>query len=231
MSLRGIIFDLDDTLYPEKDYVFSGFEVISNFLQKKYHLDAKNSLQFLQSNFEANGRDKIFDLLLSTIMPEQQKNEQLAVIKEMVEIYRNHSPNIDLNIETIDLLNEIKCSGWKMSIVTDGLPLMQKNKIQSLGLDSFFDTIIYCWEYKCPKPSPIGFKIASEKMNIDIENCLIVGDHPEKDIVPARQLNAKAYRIQTQRFSHLGSNIVFPPLKSFSTLSDFFNEIIKYANK
>jgi FMN phosphatase YigB (HAD superfamily) len=88
---------------------------------------------------------------------------------------------------------------------------MQKNKIRSLGLDSLFDTIIYCWEYKYPKPSLIGFKIASEKMNIDIEHCLIVGDHPKKDIVSDRQFNAKEYRTKTQRFSHLASNKDFPP--------------------
>lgn len=227
MNQKGIIFDLDDTLYSEKKYVMSGFKVISKYLEERYSINSSVSFNYLQSNFELNGRHKIFNALLDKLIPELSKVQQKSAISNMVEIYRNHPPNIRLNIEITNILKEIKSLGWKISIVTDGLPLMQKNKIASLGLDLLADNVVYCWDYNSPKPSPLGFKIASEMMNVEIKKCLVVGDHPENDIVPARKLNAKAYRIRTKRFAHLDSNSDYQPIKTYSNLVDFFNEVIK----
>ena len=62
------------------------------------------------------------------------------------------------------------------------------------------------------------------------ENCIIVGDHPMNDIIPARILGIKAYRITTGRFTSLDNDSRFPPNKTFLTLDDFFQEIIKNEN-
>ena len=231
MNQKGIIFDLDDTLYSEKDYVISGFMNVAVYLEEKYDINYGDSFMFLKSRFEANGREQVFDALLEKFMSKKNEFELTQIINNMVEVYRGHVPNIKLDIEIIDILKKIKKLGWQMSIVTDGLPSMQKNKISSLGLELLVDNIIYCWEHNSPKPSSLGFKIASEKMNIDIRNCIVVGDHPEKDIVPARKLNARAYRIKTERFGHLDANKIYPPLKTFSSLADFFQEVVKYAYK
>ena len=36
---KSIIFDLDDTLYLERDYVYSGFQELDKFLKAKFKLD------------------------------------------------------------------------------------------------------------------------------------------------------------------------------------------------
>ena len=231
MNRKGIIFDLDDTLFPEKEYVHSGFKVISIYLNEIYQINSEQSFNFLIRTFELNGRLKIFDSLLHKFMPHKTKAERKELVNKMVELYRNHSPDIKLNDEVIKILIEFRNLGWKISIVTDGLKLMQKNKINALGLNQLVDNVVYCFEHNSPKPSTLGFEMAAKEMGIDIENCLVVGDHPEKDIAPAIKLNSKAYRVRTERFANLEDNAFFAPINSFATLVDFFDKVINNENK
>jgi len=230
MTTKAVIFDMDDTLFLEKDYVLSGFNKISIFLEDEFNINSKDSYFFLENRFFTCGRENIFDHLLVKYAEELKSISTNNLIKEMVAVYRSHIPNILLDHTTTFILNKLKEKKIKTAIVTDGLPSMQKNKVYALGLNKIIDEIVYCWENNSAKPSAKCFKIAAKRMKVDIKDCLIVGDHPQKDIVPARILFAKAYRIHTGRFCDLDNDLIYPPHKSFNTLLEFFNEIIKYEN-
>ncbi len=230
MKHKAVIFDMDDTLFLEKDYVLSGFNKISIFLEDEYNINSKDSYLFLENRFFTCGREYIFDHLLVKYTEELKGVSTSNLINEMVEVYRNHIPNILLDHTTTYILNKLKERKIKTAIVTDGLPSMQKSKVYALGLNKIIDEIVYCWENNAAKPSTKCFKTAAKKMKVDIKDCLIVGEHPQKDIAPARILLAKAYRIHTGRFYDLENDLKYPPHKSFTTLLDFFNEIIKHEN-
>ena len=65
-------------------------------------------------------------------------------------------------------------------------------------------------------------------LNVNIKNCIVVGDHPQHDIVPARILGAISYRVKTGRFCNLNNDRKHPPHNEFSSLTEFFKEIIEY---
>lgn len=44
---RAVVFDLDDTLYPYRWYVRSGFAAIAVYLERSRHLDARQTLRVL----------------------------------------------------------------------------------------------------------------------------------------------------------------------------------------
>jgi|APSaa5957512535_1039671.scaffolds.fasta_scaffold02112_5 putative hydrolase of the HAD superfamily len=226
MKCKAVIFDMDDTLFLEKDYVLSGFREVCFFLNSKFGIDANESYNFLKKRFIKHGRNKIFNNLLSKYDEELQGVDINKLIEQLVDTYRKHEPDIDLNPMVKNVLTNIRQRNIKIVIATDGLSIMQENKYLALGLDKFVDNIVYCWSHDAAKPSKKCFKIAAKMIGIDLKDCIIVGDHPEHDIVPARMLGAKTYRIRTGRFSNLKDDHNYPPHQSFLNLDDFFQRVI-----
>ena len=228
MKCKAIIFDMDDTLFLEKYYVLSGFKQVSLFLNEQFGIDTQESYKFLENRFENYGRNKIFDLLL------QKNSSDLGVVNidsliiRLVKVYRKHEPDIKLNPIVVNILKKIRKKKIKIAIATDGLPKMQRNKFYALGLDRLVDEMVCCWDHDAAKPSIKCFKIAAKMLNVNIKNCVIVGDHPQHDIVPARILGAISYRVKTGRFYNLNNDRKHPPHNEFSSLTEFFKEIIEY---
>lgn len=230
MNHKAIIFDMDDTLFFEKDYVFSGFKEISIYLNSKFGLNEEASYSFLKERFMKHGRKKIFNYLIDKNFEKFKTTNINILIKDLVEIYRNHKPAIKLNPIIINVLKKVRKKKFKIIIATDGLAIMQKNKFLALGLDKLVDNIIFCWDINAPKPSKKCFETAAKGAGVNIKDCIIVGDHPIYDIVPARMLGCKAYRIKTDRFSNLRNDCEYPPHQSFLTLEEFYTEVINDKN-
>jgi putative hydrolase of the HAD superfamily len=230
MKCKAIIFDMDDTLFLEEEYVLSGFKEVSFFLNLKFGIDARESYKFLKNRFIKHGRKKIFNCLLNRHVQILKGVNINNLIAELVEVYRKHKPDIELNPMVINVLTNIRQKKIKIVIATDGLSTMQENKFVALGLDKLVDNVVYCWSHDAAKPSKKCFKIAAKMVGVGIEDCMVVGDHPEHDIIPARMLGIKSYRVRTGRFSNLKNDYKYPPHLSFSTLEDFFQEVIKHEN-
>ena len=118
--IKGVIFDLDDTLYSEKEYIKSGYKVVADYLGNKDYADQ------LWSYFLDN--KPAIDELLRELGRESEKAECLRY-------YRTHKPNIHLYDGVAELLSEYILNGIKVGIITDGRVEGQKNKIEALFLD------------------------------------------------------------------------------------------------
>ena len=79
-----IAFDLDDTLYDEIDFVNNGFDSVASYLKKKYGVNKKNTLTFLNKNFLVDRKKKNINLLLSSLNLNVSKNE----FKFIINLYR-----------------------------------------------------------------------------------------------------------------------------------------------
>ena len=62
---KVLVFDLDDTLYNELDFVNLGFVNVSKFLSKKYNINQNEIYNYIFKSFIRYGRDKTFDRTLS----------------------------------------------------------------------------------------------------------------------------------------------------------------------
>src|SRR5690606_4035747 len=100
----------------------------------------------LKRIFMRDGRDMIFNKMLEKVGVKINSNE---AIDELVEVYRNHEPNIYLYYGVEDHLARLKDKRVRLGLLTDGMPIMQKNKVHALGLDRYFDEIVYSWEIGC----------------------------------------------------------------------------------
>ncbi len=174
--IKGVIFDLDDTLYNEKQYVRSGFKAVAEYLGIS---EAESELwRFFEMKLPA------IDTYLDQIGQSEKKAEALK-------IYREHKPLIYLNEGIVELISDLKEKGIRVGIITDGRPSGQRNKIESLGLNRLIEDIIITDELggeQFRKPCDIAFRIMQRRWRIPFEQMMYVGDNIHKDFQAPKQL-------------------------------------------
>lgn len=178
--IRGVIFDLDDTLYSEKQYVMSGYKAIADYL------DDDNGMNKMW-NYFLIGMPAI-DMYLNEIGKSDKKNICLN-------IYREHYPNITLYEGVKELFDELKARKIKIGIITDGRPNGQQKKIAALGLEDIVDDIIITDELggeQFRKPCDIAFRIMQRRWRIPYEHLVYVGDNLNKDFQAPKQLGMRS---------------------------------------
>ena len=172
-----IVFDLDDTLYDEIDFVKSGFLEVSEYLGDRRYFE------FMWSEFVTNGSGKIFDKLIDKFSIKED-------ITKLIEIYRFHTPRITLPSSSKKVLKY--ALNYKSAIITDGHYITQKNKYQALGLDKYIDLPIFTDFYHTKKPELKPFKMVMEKF-ADSEY-IYISDNPKKDFIAPKELGWKTLR-------------------------------------
>lgn len=177
---KVVVFDLDDTLYKEIDYVKSGFRHIAS----------------LVSNVNAP-EDEVYRLLLDTCR--QGGNAFETVVRKygflffnvqwMIAAYRNHKPRIALDVDTKKTLDGLKTNGTVMGIITDGRRMQQLNKIEALGLEQYIDeeNIVINDVEERHKPDRHSFHTFMAKYGSDCDYWF-VGDNTGKDFLAPNYL-------------------------------------------
>lgn len=176
---KAIVFDLDDTLYNEKDYVRSGFSAVARMLPM-----VENAQEKLWRAFEL--KQPAIDVVLQD---EGIKTE--ALLNECVNVYREHCPKIYLDQEIREMLQEFRKSGRLLGIITDGRVEGQRQKIKSLGIIGLVDNIIITDELggvKCRKPNPKAFMLMRDKFCCNYSDMVYIGDNTEKDFLAPNEL-------------------------------------------
>ena len=152
-GLKAVVFDMDDTLYGEKEYVRSGYKQIAKILPQ-----VQNAEEKLWSLFEA--KKPAIDGLL-----QEEGLDSVDLKQECLKIYRFQEPEIHLYDGVANMLGRLKEQGYLLGLITDGRPEGQRAKIKSLNLEKWFDHIIVTDEFGGPeyrKPNTIAFKTMKE---------------------------------------------------------------------
>ena len=168
-SSKIFVFDLDDTLYSERDFEKSGIEFVYE------NLSIKNiSLETILNNRE-NWIEQIID----------GSNSQIT-LQIVLDIYRNHFPTIQLYKDAKVFLEKLLSQGTEMSLITDGRSITQRNKLRALGIETFFKNIVISEEVNSEKPSEYNFRMVMD--NKIAENYIYIADNPKKDFITPNKL-------------------------------------------
>lgn len=191
--IKAVVFDLDDTLISERQYILSGFKVISNEISNMYNLDREEIYEKMINLFEESSKN-VFNRILDYFNIKYSKDE----IMKLINIYRNHKPNIRFYDDVIPSINKIKKYGIKIGIITDGYKETQNKKIDVLNCKTLFDEIIITDELgkEYWKPHERSYKLMSKKLNVDLSEMVYIGDNEAKDFVTANLLGVKTIRIE-----------------------------------
>lgn len=182
-KFKAIVFDLDDTLYPEIEFVKSGFKAVACWIESEFNINRNSVYEEMWNLYKSGVRGRIFDYWLDS------KGFDMNVLGELIRIYREHKPKIKPYPEVKSVLNFLKCF-YKLGIITDGYVKTQQNKIDVLGIKNFFSCIIISDEFgvEYRKPNSLPYEKISEFMGIPNNECVYVGDNPSKDFYSAKKL-------------------------------------------
>ncbi|WP_420265085.1 HAD family hydrolase [Candidatus Magnetominusculus dajiuhuensis] len=197
--MRAALFDLDDTLYREMDYVEGGFRAVGGFLSNRYGFKEKEVFDKAVNILHTSGRGKVFDKLIEFL---GISNEE--IVRYLIYIYRTHKPAISVYGDVIPVFEYLRSTGVKTGLITDGMAIVQQNKVSALGIAGLFDVIIYTDAIGADywKPSPVAFNMALNILNTPACESVYVGDDPSKDFIAPNALAMKTVQIIRNSGTH-----------------------------
>jgi putative hydrolase of the HAD superfamily len=214
-----LVFDMDDTLYPERDYVLSGFNAVSKDLATRFGIDESDAFNRMVGILNSQGRGKIFDnfLLEYGIFTKSR-------VRDMVAVYRSHIPNISLTNDVRELLIKLGKS-HQLYLVTDGNYHVQNRKIMSLGLEDLFVKTYATHRHgiKNAKPSVHCFELIAKLENVPISRLTYVGDDPHKDFIGLNAKGARTIRVNQGRFRNIEVDPTFDAGIQIENLRDILD--------
>lgn len=191
--VRGVVFDLDDTLYFEDSYVLSGFRSVAYSIGSDGY-ESKRIYESLVNSFRSGVRRNNFDHVLAEF-PSIRTNRN---VEDLVDSYRQHTPAIHLSESIKNLLTRLAGGGIKLALITDGPVSGQAKKIAALGLATFFTPMILTdlWGVEFRKPHPRAYEAVMDAWNISAERLVYIGDNPQKDFHAPRALGWQTARLR-----------------------------------
>ncbi|WP_223067444.1 HAD family hydrolase [Paenibacillus caui] len=190
MLLKGILFDLDNTLM-DRDHTFRSFaeQLVREHLG---HLSPEQQRETVLYMIESDAdgyrpKDGFFQELLDRL-PWRQPMD-MDKLKAYYEA--NYMTHAQVMRHGVECLRHVRSLGLKTGLITNGVTRLQNGKIDLLGLRELFDAVVISEEAGIRKPDERIYKLALEKLGTAAEETIIVGDHPVNDIWGAARIGLK----------------------------------------
>lgn len=171
MEKKTLVFDLDDTLVKEIDYLKSAFASIATYVDPSNVTLFDDMFKWYQAKQDVFGN-----------LEQQYKKPLKAELKLM---YRNHFPNFDPKSKNRQLLIDLKSQGHFLGLVTDGFSITQRNKIKALDIEDLFDLIVVSEEFGSEKPSENNFLTFHQ---FGTAQYFYISDNVRKDFIAPKKL-------------------------------------------
>ena len=208
--------DLDDTLYRELDFVESGFSEVAKYIASSTQLDKSLVLSELNRNLRKFGRGQVFDMTLKHF-----EVFSVSEVRRCLSVYRGHRPKISLAPQVKEVLDLVS-QELPLYLVTDGNRLVQRRKVQALGIKPLFRGIYYTRDHGLvsEKPSLTCFESILRAEEISWGELMYVGDNPRKDFVSLRASGAITVGTQDGPYSGATLPSKFHPEIKIQTFVD-----------
>jgi FMN phosphatase YigB (HAD superfamily) len=169
---QAFVFELDNVLYPEKDYLLQVYYLFASFLEYTEMLDAKEMLSVMTIAYNEYGHDAVFDAL------QKEFNVDSKYAQNFQHLLGNAKLPLKLLLyqQMLDLMQEIVVDRKKLFIVTNGNPEQQLNKIRQIewhGLEQYL--ICYFANEYASKPEPDAIHTLIHEHNLQRRDLLMIG--------------------------------------------------------
>lgn len=224
--IKLIIFDLDDTLYNEIEFVMSGFEAVSEYLFQEFGLDKKKTFKLMKNKFTRYGRGQVFN----DILKEYNFKYNKKLINKLVSVYRSHTPSIKTYPKIKSFLVQLKSKRIKLALVTDTRWQVQRRKVEALELNDYFDYIVYTDKYNTTKLNPKIIKKIIKEFNVRPGEAMFIGDDPNFDFIATKKLGGHTIRIRQGRLKKITLNKNHEADSEVDSISQLIIKINKLVN-
>jgi putative hydrolase of the HAD superfamily len=181
MSRLVLVFDLDDTLYAERQFALCGFRAAAAWAKAELGLDGLDA--DMTRLLDAGHLGRLFALALEERLPGRHAPEH---VKSLIAAYRACEPELTLFDDARWALDHY-AGGGPLGLITDGTHAMQLKKVRALTLEQHFKEIVYTdllgKGRAFAKPHPRSFEMMELALADPGGRYVYVGDNPAKDFV------------------------------------------------
>ena len=201
MAIRAILFDLDDTLISEMDFVREGWRAVAEYLSPGTERTVKQ-LEAMAAEAFAVDRAHVYDQVCT------QLGLGAGVVAKCIEIYRTHRCSVRLLDDAAAALTW--AADRPTAIISDGRADVQRNKVIAAGLDRLVDAVILTDELGpgMGKPNPAGFQLALKLLNVAASEAIYIADNPAKDFLGPRSIGMCSAQIRRSDGVHVNAQTV-----------------------
>ena len=196
MKYKHLFFDLDHTLWDFDANSRLTLEEI--YIRFDLELKGVHSFELFYRNYLAHNEKLWARYRNGTIKSDELRWKRMslalldfkigdeALAKEMGTAFLEGLPNRNLVFpDTLETLAYLRDKGYQLHLITNGFELTQHHKLRNSGLDRFFIEVITSEGSNSLKPHKEIFDYALQKANAETEDCIMIGDSIEADIMGA----------------------------------------------
>jgi putative hydrolase of the HAD superfamily len=183
MSRLRVIFDLDDTLYPERTFALSAFAEADAWAQQALGVEGLSA--DMTRLLDAGHLGQLFTLVL------EQRGIDTRHGPQLIALYRGHQPaDLQLYADAGPVLAHFAAVG-PIGLITDGTVEVQQAKVRALKIEQSFAQVIYTHAAggsAFAKPHPHAFETMQAALGGADDRFVYVGDNPAKDFVAPNRM-------------------------------------------
>lgn len=195
MVIKGIMTDLDDTLY---SFISIKNRALEETAALAVSLLGVDRVAFLEAY--SRGREDVKRRMAGN---QAALHSRLLYFQRALEMLGTNGLTGALELEecfwgciiremkaregVLEFLIRARERGWKVGICSDMAAAVQHRKIRKLGLAAYIDALVTSEETGEEKPSALIFNRCLEKMGVEARQCLYIGDDMEKDVEGAKE--------------------------------------------
>jgi putative hydrolase of the HAD superfamily len=189
---KALIFDLDNTLYDTSSQVDSARKkAIKSMIDAGLPLEKDEAMSILVDIVYSKGANykRHFNELVKTAFGNV---DYRIVASGIIAYHEEKRRHLTADKILAGKLTMLRRKGFKLAVVTDGVPVKQWEKIYRIGLGDAFHHVTVNSSKKTYKPAKGPYLSTAKKLGVKPRECLVFGDRLDKDIAGAHNAGMDA---------------------------------------
>ena len=189
--IKGIIFDLDNTLVDFMQMKRSAvYAAVYAMIDAGLEISTEDALKRIDEIYQKEGIEykQVFD----TLMNDLYGKVDYRIMSAGIVAYRKaREAALKPYPKVFPTIIELIKMGLKLAVVSDAPSKEAWLRLSYINFQHFFDVVITYDETRERKPSSVPFNMALEALELKADECLMIGDWADRDVVGAKSVGMK----------------------------------------
>ena len=186
--IKAVIFDLDNTLLDFMDMKSKSIDsAVYGMIDAGLNMSVDSAKKEIYRIYDERGieHQEVFDEFITN---ELGHIDHKILAAGIVSYRKVKEATLSLYSNVNSTLVELARMGIKLAVVSDAPSREAWIRICSVNLQHIFDTVITFDDTCKRKPSPVPFMRAVNELDVKTEECIMIGDWPERDVLGASKI-------------------------------------------